>query len=192
MERIIARNEIIKRKLAGFSLLEMIVAMFIFSLIITATVSVFVASYAAQRKSKDIQLAIEDSRGAIELMAKNIRMGTIDSADTIPGTADEIAFYNYSQNKCIKYKFANNNIEVGEVPGSRVTEPDCSDTTKVSYSMNSLIASSIVDKLAFDIKKSKYDPSNPPNVVGRVTISIKIIGSDEPIQTTVSLRDYNK
>lgn len=179
-----------KTKLAGFSVLEMLVAIFIFALIITVTISAFIASYKGQKRTKDVQKSMEGARGAIELMAKNIRMGTIDSGS---GLANEIAFYNYSQEKCIKYKFNNSNdtIEVGEVNDSRVGSPDCSDTTDVSYTMNDLIADKVVEDLKFEAVESDY--SNPSNiVVGRVTISIQVKNFGEPIQTTVSLRDYNE
>lgn len=184
MERIIAKNKPKNKKLAGFSLLEMIIAIFIFSLVITAAVSVFVASYNAQRKAKEIQLGVEDSRGAIEIMAKNIRMGTIDGTD---GIKKEIAFYNYSQGKCIKYAFENGKIMTGELSGSRLENLDCSS---ISTPWN-LIADSIVDDLNFNITESKYSETED-SIVGKVTISIKIIDSKEPIQTTISLRDYNE
>jgi type II secretory pathway pseudopilin PulG len=182
MERIIAENKQRRKKLLGFSLLEMIVAIFIFAMVITVTISVFIASYRGQKRAKEIQQGMENSRVAIELMAKNIRMGAVDSPDNDDAT--EIAFYNYSQGKCIKYEFDGEKIKVGEETSTRTARPDCS----VVVASNSLISDLVAEDLKFNIIKSDYMVAPP--VIGRVTISIKIKNSNEPIQTTVSLRDY--
>jgi prepilin-type N-terminal cleavage/methylation domain-containing protein len=162
-----------KTKLAGFSMLEMIVAIFIFAMIMTVAISVFVASYRGQKKAKEIQQGMENSRVAIELMAKNIRMGRIDS-----NTAASISFYNYSQGKCIKYEFSSGEIKTGE------TNPDGDYNCGPISAGNKLVADLVLESLNFNVVKSSA------SVVGRVTISLKLKNSTEPIQTTVSLRDY--
>ncbi len=171
------------KKMAGYSFMEILISMAIFSLITITVVSLFAASYRSQKKSKDIQQKMEDSRVAIEMMAKNIRMGTIDSAS---GSQNNISFYNYSQNKCVYYGISDDNkIEMGEILGSRQSLPSCSGLV---YPLSDLIAGGFVEGLKFDIIKSNQNPVSL--VVGKVTISIKLLNSADLVQTTVSLRDY--
>lgn len=170
-----------KDKHLGFSLVELLVAVFIFSLVFTASVSVFLSVFRSQNNIKVIQQGIENSRTAIELMAKNIRMGAIDSA-----TSDNIYFYNYSQKKCINYTLANNKIKYREASVSRISQPNC--LTAGFSPLQDLVSVDNIESLKFNAIKSDYGDTNPS--IGRVTIVIEVSGSNEPIQTTISLRDY--
>jgi len=64
---------------SGFTLIELLVAIFIFSMITVAIVSVFVSSTAAHQKSRAIKTLKEDVEYAMSSIAKEIRMGKIES-----------------------------------------------------------------------------------------------------------------
>jgi len=66
----------------GLTLIELIVAIFIFSLIAVAIVSVFVSIVTAYGKAKAIKLVKENAEFAISSIAKDVRMSRIES--TIP------------------------------------------------------------------------------------------------------------
>ncbi len=181
MERAIT---IKKKSASGFTLIELLVAMFVFSFVIVAVISTFLSIYRYQKNSREIQVGMENSRVAMESMAKNIRMGAVDG-----GTEEKIYFYNYSQKKCMAYSFdsGNKKIKMAETAEiSRIDNPNCSS---VSYgTFFDLVSVSNIESLKFVIQKSNYGTTNPS--VGRVTIKVKILGSNEPLQTTISLRDY--
>lgn len=170
--------------LSGFSLVELLVATFIFSLIVVTAISVFLNVYSNQNRVRKIQQGVEASRTAMELMAKNIRMGAIDGSYS--AESDHIYFYNYSQGKCITYSIQDNKIKFKELSVKRIDQPDCSTA---SYGqLSDLVSVDNIESLNFKITKSFYGESNP--LVGRVTMVIKVEDSNEPAQTTISLRDY--
>lgn len=61
----------------GFTFLEMIIAIFVFSLLATAVAGIYVAFSNLQRRSQAYQQILNDSHFAIELMAREFRTGTI-------------------------------------------------------------------------------------------------------------------
>ncbi len=63
----------------GFTLIELLVAIFIFSLVTIAIVSVFVFTVTAYGKAKAIKTVKENAQFAMNSIAKDIRMGKIES-----------------------------------------------------------------------------------------------------------------
>jgi prepilin-type N-terminal cleavage/methylation domain-containing protein len=66
----------------GFSLIELLVSMFIFALVMGAMVAVSVAGFQSYQKSKAIKRVTEDIGYAINLFTKDVRMGKIKSDAT--------------------------------------------------------------------------------------------------------------
>jgi len=69
----------IKNSRKGLTLIELIVAIFIFSLITIAIVSVFVSTVTSYGKAKAIKTVKENAEFAINSIAKDVRMGKIES-----------------------------------------------------------------------------------------------------------------
>jgi len=65
----------------GLTLIELIVAIFIFSLITVAILSVFVSTVTAYGKARAIKSVKENTEFAISSIAKDVRMGKIESSD---------------------------------------------------------------------------------------------------------------
>ena len=63
----------------GFTLIEILVAMAVFGLVITAITGIFVSIANAQRKAAALQSTQEASRFMLESMAKEIRMSVLNS-----------------------------------------------------------------------------------------------------------------
>lgn len=179
-----------KQKNKGFSLPEVMIAMFIFVLIMLVVTSVFVVMVKTRKNAQEMQKNMENIRYAIELMAKNIRMSDVDSP---AGVQNELYIYNYSQEKCMHFKFDSGSKKIlfGEIKssggGGRKNLPNCAGQ---SYSDKDLVvfntSNNPVDKVLFD-----YAPSTASSTLGRVTISIQMAGAQESAQTTVSLRNYS-
>lgn len=70
--------------LGGFTLLEVLVAIAVFSLIVTAAAGTFAAIQAAWRKQRNIMDLAQNARWAMEFMANEIRLS---SASAAPGWA---------------------------------------------------------------------------------------------------------
>lgn len=59
----------------GFTLIEMMVAVGVFAIVVTITSSTFITSLKGQQKSIAMQNMADNGRYAMEIMAKEIRMG---------------------------------------------------------------------------------------------------------------------
>jgi prepilin-type N-terminal cleavage/methylation domain-containing protein len=71
----IARN-------SGFTLIELMVAIFIFSIITIGIVSVFVSTAGSYQKSRAIKEVKENVEYSISSIAKDVRMGKIEATDS--------------------------------------------------------------------------------------------------------------
>jgi len=177
---------------AGFVLLEMLTAVLIFSFIMTAAISVFIASYKAQNNAAGFQKDIENIRVSVESMAKNIRTSTLDYSNTDPeGTASEIYIYDYSQDKCIGYRFENT------ASGKKMLSSVENQIVRVDndgnlVNCNVLSGESFTPLLAeTEINKGKFLIKNTTALeMGKITIIMQLTENSEPFETSVSLRDY--
>lgn len=178
------------KKYSGFVLMEMMVALFIFALMITTIVGVFIAAYKSQQVSKISQQDMENVRVAMENMAKNIRMSTLDEGD-----GDELYIYNYSQGKCIGYKIENHPEDSSkktlEFSEARINRLDLDGnlnncrTILFNTEFSSLISSSQLSYAQFTVQKTG------PTQAGKVTTVFTLDSNSTTFETSVSLRDYN-
>jgi prepilin-type N-terminal cleavage/methylation domain-containing protein len=194
----------------GFSLIEVLVAMSIFSLIIISFVSSFAGSYFTFRSSKAIQRNLEQSQNAMNLIAKNLRTSTLVSCDSGSCSSSgerysSIRVFDYSQMKCIDYRFNGNSANgyVVEQASVSTSFEDCETVSAGSYS--NMISSS-QNHISFGgfyaLPSVSPDPSTSTlGSVGRITISFEVCSGTDAgcstkvtgkakIQSTVSLRDY--
>lgn len=88
---------------AGFTLIEIIVAVAIFALVVVVVLEIFLASLNGQRKAFLLQEAQENSRYILESMTKEIRMSTVHQP---PSTAEALNLTN-GKGENIWYRFDN-------------------------------------------------------------------------------------
>lgn len=173
----------------AFTLVEMLVALFIFSMIMVLISQNFIYFFQNYNKSKLVQRDLEEAQYAMAIMAKTIRTSAIGNE---PVVDDFITVFDYSQNKCFRYKFpADGSLQVltksGVVDGS-----PC-------FMKNDNVFDPPVQMLHSDVKVNGQfifmKETTPANGVGSVTIRMTVGDQSNvedlvPIQTTVSLRDY--
>lgn len=168
----------------GFTLIEVVVAMFIFVIIMTTVSGIFGRAFQGYRGAKAIQRDLEAAQYAINLMAKSLRTSSI-----ISNSPTSVNIYDHSQDKCIVYRFdSDNKLKISSAnpsfPGDKDT---CTFSGTLSDMTTGYVAGNflVVPSLA--------------GIVGKVTVSIKVCpptgctGSprdEAKIQTSVSLRDY--
>lgn len=185
----------IQRK-KGFSILEIIVATFIFVMIMAATSAFFGKSMFSYRSAKALQKDLESAQFSMNLISKSLRTSTVILADD-----QQVKIFDYSQNKCIEYKFNDGNaLKTATYDATYNTDPIDQGSNKTDCETRALsdffaMTSGIVAGKFSVIPSS----SSPSKTVGRVTIWMKVcpesgcsgIPKDEAIiQSTVSLRDY--
>ena len=165
----------------GFSLVESLIAVFIFSLVaamLAGAFSGFLKNYANAKKA---QRSAESAQYAMNLMAKSLRTSSLITTNFPLDTFD------YSQGKCIRYGFTANKLQVATTTDVSPADPSaCTWATATSYA----------DLTSADIQGALVTatPSTDP-VFGKITIALNVkeVGqttSALPIQMTVSLRQY--
>ncbi|MFC1645009.1 type II secretion system protein J [Patescibacteria group bacterium] len=174
------------KKEKGFTLIEVLVAMFIFTMMMMATILAFSNLFQSYRQSKNIQEDIDNSQFAMNLMMKSLRTSSvIDGGDS--GISNEVTIFDYSQKKCITYGFYNQDGRsfLGMTSASSEDLGEC-ESEGSGDSMKAMTTGDVTGK--FWWVKSDGDT----NVVGSVTALVHVnsdVGGVD-IQSSVSLRDY--
>ena len=169
------------------SLMEVILAIFIFSAVMMATVSIFSSSFNGYKKADRLQKNIESAQNAMNLMTKSLRTSRIYSI-----TSSTILAYDYSEAVCNKYVFDAG----GQITRASSSSVGCAVTPATPIPMTTQYVFGSFTGFA------SVDNATPTaDVMGRVTIVMKVCSSvscpvggandSAVLQTTVSLRDYS-
>ena len=97
-------RHLIKRKDKGFTMVELIVAIAIFSIVITIVVSLFMTALKGYRKNLALQNVQDNARFIVDFIAKELRMATINS-----GTSNSLNITR-SDGTAVTYLLSSNNL----------------------------------------------------------------------------------
>ncbi len=168
----------------GVSLTELIVAVFVFSLVVTAASGIFLNAIKAQRAIIAKKNVAEDTQYVMEFMVKELRMAKANTADltltfkkadgsSFTGASlDNITFINFN-NETIKYALSGTKIQRNDID---IT----SDNIKINF-------------LSFTL--NAWDLTQGSGTAPLINILIKAesangVGGQIEIQTSVSPRIY--
>lgn len=189
----------------GFTLVELLVAIFIFSLVMVAIVSVFVSLVVSYGKIKAIKTVKENAEFAMNFIAKDVRMGKIESyykvgtGSTVPLTGTLKPYLVVSRNRggkvCYHLDMANKFLGIQE-------GIDVSNTCSASQGDYRKLIDLSGTKMTFGSLSGFYSlPTDTKSVTkkrGWVEMNINIsmesgseMSADQiNIQTIISSRDY--
>lgn len=178
------------RKSAGFTLIEVIVSLSAFTIIMLAVVAIFGSAFVSYRETRSLQHNLESAQFAMNTMAKELRTSSVLSSSGA-GSNIDIRFYDYSQNKCIRYLVMTNRLNkysavvAGSDPNAR--RGNCTVSAFGGVSAQVLVED-VVESSA-----SSVPSDDSPRTVGRVTVRLRIgtTVNNQTIQSSVSLRDFN-
>jgi prepilin-type N-terminal cleavage/methylation domain-containing protein len=169
----------------GFSLVEVLVAVFLFSLTITMLMAAFSGFLKNQINAKRNQRDIENAQYAMNLMAKTLRTSKIvdTSNPNFP-----LNVYDYSQGKCLRYIYnaADKRLQYySSSPGETGNPDTCNYNTEP---LNDLTSNNIVS--AFVVATASDEAVG---TFGKVTVALNVrdhsgTTSVIPIQMSVSSR----
>jgi len=168
----------------GFSLIEVIVATFIFTLTMSVVSQIFVSAFSAYHREKIIQNNLENAQFALNTLSKQLRGSSVSAF-----SPRIIRSYNYATGLCTRYSI----LTIGSVTTLYSTP------FHVNATHNGCGAGSIGPrKNIMTIKDGSFFVTSSSSLphqkkVGKVTISLYISDSvnfPAHLQTTVSLRDY--
>jgi len=165
----------------GFSLPEMLVAMFIFSLVIGIVSQIFTQAFIGYREQKRLQSDIESAQFAINTIAKELRTASISSF-----SATSLTFMDYSQQKCFLYNY-DSSTKIFTVKSKVLISSDFNDCNGGIYPDPVTLVSDPSLIVRFNGTSSVFSTT-----VGRVTIFLSLSSgaTTTRLQTSVSLRDY--
>ena len=162
----------------GFTLIEMVVAVAVFILVITAASGLFVFSLKAQRQSLAYQELLDQSSYLMEYMSRAIRMAQKDIAGTCTGTAK----INYAfSGQCLKF-----------INYKDQCQQFCLDNGRLKDESGNYLTSDELSVSSFNVNLSGQ--SQDDNLQPRVAFSMSITGQEEAsiqLQTTISQRNLD-
>ena len=185
-----------KKRLRGFTLVEIMMSLFIFLMIMTAASNIFVEAFQGYRNTRAVQRDLENAQFLLTSLAKELRTSSIVSPGTI-GDVQSVKFYDHSQKLCTEYRLNSGSGEVQKasvaiatpIPPTRPTDI-CAATPLGSF----LTVSTGTVSGHFVVTPSRGEPESPtPKRLGQVTITLQVNEGATHfarIQSTVSLRDY--
>jgi len=173
-------SSVLRKKEKGFTLIEVLVATFVFVIVMSSVSQIFVSAFSAYRREKIIQNNLENAQFAMNTMAKELRGSSITSSST----ASNVKFYNYGEKTCYSYSITGG--ELRTIKSSSADFITCQNAVLVP----TIVVVKDITAGNFTIIQSS---SSIPKTVGKVTLSLQVgsVGKNPVnIQTTVSLRDY--
>ena len=172
----------------GFTLVELLITITIFSIVITGFLGLFSSAFKYQKESLNLQYLLSNASYVTEYMSRALRMAKKDLAgDCIiskynylnpGGDTSKIRFLNYHE-KCQEFILDGNELKVG-----------ISNTTTPPVSGDFLTPSNlVVEKLEFDISGETQEDKLQPKVT--FVLKVKIGEQKLNLQTTISQRDLD-
>jgi prepilin-type N-terminal cleavage/methylation domain-containing protein len=178
----------------GFSLMEVLISVFIFSIIMVVVMTYFVNVTLANQNTKRLQQNLEDVRFAMNRIAKVLRTSVVISPNSNQ-TVGEIRVFDYSQARCIRYRFEENGIREYSVDlpvGTADEKVWCAGSP--TFASNDIVSTSNGATLDGKFAVVPSNKTSPNETAGRVTMNATITRqtNSSTIQTTVSLRNYKE
>lgn len=185
---------VIKKKyVRGFSLMEVVVAMGIFSLLMSIVTVVFSGGFAAYRNTSSAQRYLENAQFIMNDLAKQLRTSSVINPLGNPAVNTNpmsIQFFDHSQSKCIMYRQHVAPDYIEKTIGSAGTVALCETApgfgvwnrvTTGDVRMNLAIRDSVLGSRAGMVTMSFWVSGGGGNSVSPILL-----------QSSVSLRDYVK
>jgi prepilin-type N-terminal cleavage/methylation domain-containing protein len=198
------RAEKLKNSRKGFTLIELMVAMFIFVLLMGAMVAVSVAGFRSYGKSKAVKTVSEDVGFAINSIAKDVRMGKIENGNNYAtGSSSNYLFVTRNRDQVkVCYKITSTSLEIQEGATDCISGTYNKIVDLSSTSMQFDLGTAKFRSCVSDNKGDGLDLLNFPDCNGttekrrgwaeiNLNIASPSMETDSiSVQTVVSSRDY--
>lgn len=187
-----SHNKTIKNK--GFALIEILTAVFIFSIIVGAASGLFISAIRSQRNVLASQELLDQTSYAMEYMSRALRMTKKDLSGNCLTTAGAKNNYeNPSGDSSIRFLDYNDKCHEFLKEGNQLKEKKSTDNTAGNLPVSGTPLTSAdlkITSLNFNLSgESQIDNLQP-----RVTISLDVQGKEQSklkIQTTISQRNLD-
>lgn len=169
--------------ITGFTLLEMIISIGIFSVIVISAIGITLGISNAQIKSANITAILDNIRFSLELITKEMRTGNsyaLTDICTSPGSKSEISFEN-AQGEKITYFLNGANKRIMKARGTIITA-DCDGSTGkvIPFSAEEVTA----ERLTFLLTGAA---SGPNDGQPRITLTLKVKSANPKFELESSM-----
>jgi prepilin-type N-terminal cleavage/methylation domain-containing protein len=179
----------------GFSLIEVLVAMFIFTLMAAAVSSIFAKTMLAQKNAKIGQKNLETAQFAMNQVAKNIRGSSL-----LRRGWNTIIIFNHSQKTCIAYTFGGSTsppvqFRLVQRINSNMTYAGCKSVANDNSANLDVAIGAPIDMTSYGVGGTFTIYPSAPSLPEVVTIGMDVPTSATSsvgrvkIQTSVALRN---
>ena len=165
----------------GYTLIEVVAAMFIFSILMMASSQVFAKTFQSYREIRAVQKDTENAQFVLASFVKELRTSSI-VAPAAAGMSSSVQFFEHSQGICFKYR-----VNAGALELASVAATDTADCRGKSPASFVAVSTGLVSG-SFQIIPSTLAPL----LIGKITVSLDIAEGTHHVklQTSASLRDY--
>lgn len=198
-----------RKENAGFTLIEVMIAMAIFTVIITIGIGAVLGAMAEHRKSQDLRTVMDNLNFTMEDMVRNIRLGTnircegTGDSDVYDTTTNAVTPENCpdGSNKIFFNDFQGNHVSYtitlgppfGSGPGHQVVKQNGDDSSAAQIISPSEV---VIDTARSGFTVRGALPSGSAGDLGQPTVVIRLAGTVTTqgqsttfaLQTTVALR----
>ncbi|MDY0302745.1 MAG: prepilin-type N-terminal cleavage/methylation domain-containing protein [Candidatus Moranbacteria bacterium] len=183
----------------GFTLIEVVVAIAVFSIISVAAVGAFSAMFSSYKSARNLNENLKNSQYAMNLMNKTFRTSTVVNPSS-EGESTFLEVYDYSQNKCFRYSFSGGKLLRSSAALNPTSTIECGSFVSDGEMTSGLVTGSfyVVPSEGGVYTNLAGDAIGPKSVkVGKITTAMKISNGsgsqmrEVNLQSTVSLRDYS-
>jgi prepilin-type N-terminal cleavage/methylation domain-containing protein len=173
-----------KKSYRGLTLIEVVVSLFIFSLMMVAVSQIFTKAFSGYRSTRATERDVQNAQYALNLLSKELRTSTVVVPTGSGVPSQNVKFYDHSQGRCFYYQISSNALQVASALST-----DPADCRTRNVGTPTTVTTGTVSG-SFQVTSSVGGGSKR---VGKVTISLRI--SEDAthyanIQTTSSLRDF--
>ncbi len=180
----IKKNYLQKKK--GFTLVETLVAMLLFTLIVVMVSGVFMTFLKNYAIVRNVQRSTESAQFAMNLMAKTIRTSQVANLVQVAG-ATQLDLFDFSQNVCLRYASTADTITVTFTDDSNpVSITDCHFVPAHLRTAQQITAPEVAVSGSFTIVPS----IGPSRGAVRIILTAAEGNAALRMQTTVSLRNF--
>ncbi|NCU42370.1 MAG: type II secretion system protein [Candidatus Moranbacteria bacterium] len=174
----------VKKSQKGFSLLEAIVSIAVFTIIMVATAETFASMIQTKVEADRMRESHQKAQVAIESITKSIRSGVVVIPASGYASQDTIRIYDYSQSLCIEYSFLVTALQKKTASIDFEDREECKGSPSFS-SFQTMVDNTVKGKFDISWNDDKY-----------VTIRLLLISPNKEsftnqtrVQTTVAMRN---
>ena len=170
----------------GFTLIEMVVAVAIFTLLVGTTSSVFLSSIRNQKQGLATQEVLDQASYLMEYISRSLRMAIKDDISSGGVTMDCL-----SGNR-VNYEFAGQCLSFRNYQNT--CQQFCLEGTRLKDENGNYLTSTNLQVAGFAVTLNGVTQPPVDNLQPRVTVSLNIAGQEQTsikLQTTISQRNLD-